>query len=141
MAMTAYKQDQGYWTRICSAIGWGLLVAWGAAFAHDQIRGLDLPRNEAGEYAVEPQLVAGIAAGVVILAGLTLVLWLVYVRKQSSEFLIATDGEMKKVNWSTRREVIGSTWVVIIVALVLAVVLFLVDLLFRWFFSTIGIIQ
>lgn len=141
MAMTAYKPDQGYWTRVCSAIGWGLLVAWAAAFANDQIRGLNLPTDEAGNYVVEPQMLAGIAAGVVILAGLSLVLWFVYVRKSSSEFLIATDGEMKKVNWSTRKEIIGSTWVVIIVALLLAIILFVVDMLFRWVFSSIGILH
>ena len=27
--------------------------------------------------------------------------------------MIATEGEMKKVNWSTRREILGSTWIVI----------------------------
>ncbi|MGP1346211.1 MAG: preprotein translocase subunit SecE [Phycisphaerales bacterium] len=142
MAMTAYKPDQGYWTRICSAIGWGLLVAWAAAFAFEQLGAVNLPTNEAGEYTmIEPQLLAGIGAALVILAGLTVVMYLVYVRKASSEFLIATDGEMKKVNWSTRREIIGSTWVVIVIALLLAVILFVVDLAFRGFFTSIGVLR
>jgi preprotein translocase SecE subunit len=141
MAMTAYKPEQGYWTRVCSAIGWGLLVAWAAAFANEQVQAISLPTNAEGEYVIEPQMLAGIVAAAIILAGLTLVLWLVYVRKPSSEFLIATDGEMKKVNWSTRREIIGSTWVVIMVALLLSITLFVIDMLFRWLFTTAGVLK
>ena len=36
---------------------------------------------------------------------------------QTVDFMIATEGEMKKVNWSTRREILGSTWVVIAVTM------------------------
>ena len=35
--------------------------------------------------------------------------------------MIATEGEMKKVNWSTRREIIGMTWVVIGLTVFIAV--------------------
>ena len=37
--------------------------------------------------------------------------------------LIATDGEMKKVNWSTRKEIVGSTWVVVAATFLLTAVL------------------
>ena len=40
------------------------------------------------------------------------------------DFLIATDGEMKKVNWSTARDIRMSTVVVIFASLVLAGCLF-----------------
>ena len=36
------------------------------------------------------------------------------------DFLIATDSEMKKVNWTSRKELIGSTKVVIIFMFLIA---------------------
>ena len=38
------------------------------------------------------------------------------------DFLIATDSEMKKVNWTSRKELIGSTKVVIVFMFLIAVV-------------------
>jgi preprotein translocase subunit SecE len=49
--------------------------------------------------------------------------WLNKVREFFHDVLV----EFKKVSWPTRREVMGSTTVVIIVVLVLAVFLFAVD--------------
>ena len=42
------------------------------------------------------------------------------------DFLIATDSEMKKVNWTSRKELIGSTKVVIIFMFLIALFLFVV---------------
>lgn len=141
MSLAMYKPEEGYWTRMMSALGWGLLVAWLATWLYGQALNFPVPLNEAGEPAVQQELVQGIAAGAALVIGGLLVYWLVYARRASSEFLIATDGEMKKVNWSTRREVMGSTWVVIGVALIMAFGLFLADLLFSMFFRWIGILQ
>ena len=57
------------------------------------------------------------------------------------EFLIATEGEMKKVNWSTRKEVIGATKVVIVTVLALGFLLFFVNLFFLFLFETIGVLR
>ncbi|MBL1217964.1 MAG: preprotein translocase subunit SecE [Planctomycetes bacterium] len=56
------------------------------------------------------------------------------------DFCIATEGEMKKVNWTTRREIFGSTWVVIVLALSTAMFLFLADLIFRELFTLLGVL-
>jgi len=82
-------------------------------------------------------------AGVVLLAlvGGLAVFWYVGARAKSVEFLIATDGEMKKVNWSTRKDIIGSTQVVILWCVLLVCGLFLVDLAFSTFFRMIGVLQ
>ena len=50
------------------------------------------------------------------------------------DFLIATDSEMKKVNWTSRKELIGSTRVVILFVVGIAVVLFVYDLFFHTLF-------
>ncbi|MBX3364663.1 MAG: preprotein translocase subunit SecE [Phycisphaeraceae bacterium] len=83
---------------------------------------------------------AGVLSVVVATGGL-LIFWFVGVNKRSSEFLIATDGEMKKVNWSTRKEVIGSTWVVIIACLLMASVLFVYDTVLSSFFKFVGVLE
>ncbi len=44
-----------------------------------------------------------------------------------ADFLIATESEMKKVHWSSRAELIGSTIVVIVTVLILAAYIFGVD--------------
>jgi preprotein translocase SecE subunit len=81
------------------------------------------------------------AAGVAIFFGAALVYWLVGANPKMVDFLIATDGEMKKVNWSTRKDVINSTWVVIGASIVIAGGLFLVDLVFKFFFGLIGVLE
>jgi len=67
-----------------------------------------------------------------------LVMWIIN-RPGSADFLIATESEMKKVSWSKKDEVIGSTKVVIVSTLIMAALLFLVDFAFANFFQLIGI--
>lgn len=43
------------------------------------------------------------------------------------EFLIETEGEMKKVSWATRQEVVGASLIVIFTVVVLGVFIFAVD--------------
>jgi preprotein translocase subunit SecE len=64
--------------------------------------------------------------------------WIVN-RPKTADFLIATEGEMKKVSWSSRKEVIGSTKVVMITTFILAVLLLAVDLVFQLAFQAIGV--
>ncbi len=83
---------------------------------------------------------AGVA-GVLILAGAVLLYWFVGINRKSVDFLIATDGEMKKVNWSTRREIINNTQVVVVAAFLIAAILFGIDIVFKQFFSFIGVLE
>ncbi len=80
-------------------------------------------------------------AGIIILAGTICLYWLVGVKPGTVDFLVATDGEMKKVNWSTRKEIIGSTQVVIVAAVLIAGILFVIDLAFSNFFKLIGVLE
>jgi preprotein translocase SecE subunit len=48
---------------------------------------------------------------------------------------------MKKVSWSTKREVVGSTKVVILFTVLLAIMLFVVDVIFLLFFSWIQVVK
>ncbi len=90
---------------------------------------------------VEPLYVQGGLVAVVLLLGMIVVFMMVGLKKRPVEFLIATDGEMRKVNWSSRREVMGSTWVVIAAAFLISAALFSVDWVFAQFFKMIHVLQ
>ena len=98
---------------------------------------LDIRRNPIFE---QIYLQAGVA-GVVILLGAIMVYALVGIRKRTVDFLVATDGEMKKVNWSTKRDVYRSTIVVIMASVLIAGGLFVVDIAFSKFFTLIGVLE
>lgn len=94
----------------------------------------------AGVPIFEPlYLQAGVVV-VVLVIGAIVVYWLVGRKPQSVDFLIATDGEMKKVNWSTRKEIVGSTWVVIAASVLIAVFVFGWDFVFSSFMRAIGVL-
>lgn len=124
---TIYKRNQGRNTRIGTAVGSGIIIGGLGWFLYDQL-----------EVYSSLYLQTGVAAAAIALLGL-LTYWLVAVKPRSVDFLIATDSELKKVNWSTRKEVLGSTKVVIATTLLLAVLLFVVDIVFLRFFQWIGV--
>ena len=67
--------------------------------------------------------------------------WRLMNKPGNVDFLIATDGEMKKVNWTSRRELIGSTKVVIIFMFLIAFILFAIDIIFGYFFQLIRVLD
>jgi len=80
-------------------------------------------------------------SGGLMLVGAIFLFWYIGLARRPVEFLIATDGEMKKVNWTTYREVKGSTIVVIVATFLIAGILFLVDMGFSWVFGAIGVLE
>jgi len=96
--------------------------------------------DSVGIRAFEPLYLQAGMAGLVMLLSAVLILYFVGVKRQTVDFLIATDGEMKKVNWSTRREIIGSTWVVVASSFIIAMFLFLVNSVFSSLFSALGVL-
>jgi preprotein translocase SecE subunit len=130
-----YKPGQGFYTRVCSAVGLALLALMGVAWLWKLVA----VSRFLGKY--EP--VYGQATmAILILAILgALGYWLIGVNARTVDFLIATEGEMKKVNWSTRKEVIGSTTLVIGFTFFLAALCFLLDFLFAVFFKWIHVLD
>ncbi len=80
-------------------------------------------------------------ASTILLVGAIFLYWYVGVARRPVEFLIASDGEMKKVNWTSYREVKGSTIVVIVATFLIAGILYLVDMGFSFLFSAIGVLE
>src|SRR6266566_6943711 len=57
------------------------------------------------------------------------------------DFFIATESEMKKVNWTSRKEIIGSTKVVIGFMFLIAALLFIYDQYFTRIFYLLGVLK
>ncbi|MGB0714352.1 MAG: preprotein translocase subunit SecE [Phycisphaerae bacterium] len=129
-----YKKDQGKWTRLGTFVGLLALGAWAALSLYNALQVYE------GDEFWRVIVTTGIplAFFAVILGACW---WVSYTNRKSSDFMIATEGEMKKVSWSSRSEIIGSTKVVIFFTIVMATLLFLVDLLFSQVFSWIGVLK
>jgi preprotein translocase SecE subunit len=144
---TVYKKGQGYWTRICTAVTAGFLILVTTHFLWQQmppqIRDFFIPEN-----ATNAQVTAGDARARSVAFALCtlwvilapLFTWKVMNKAGNVDFLIATDSEMKKVNWTSKKELIGSTKVVIMFMILLAVLLFMLDMYFIRVFYQLGVL-
>ena len=144
-AWGVYKKGQGIYSRIVVGIALGVLGLFASISLHNAL--LDLP-NVAQNTKV-PLVGIGLTWGVISSFALFAVLgFLIYIfvagmesgvkplddsGKRVVEFLIETQGELQKVSWPTKYELVGSTAVVIISVVVIGVFVLGVD----WFVSLI----
>ena len=139
-----YKSGQGYWTRLGTVVGIGLLILLIANFLYTQLEtrtALDMVKNAAGNVVATPfPMWKAIIVGVWII-GSCLLAWKYLNSPTVVDFLIATESEMKKVNWTSRKELFGSTKVVIVFMFLIAAILFLVDVAFGGFFYWINVLK
>ena len=134
MSVGIYKQGQGYWVRLMSSIGFGLLVMMGVVWLWDQLSGAQI-----GD--IEPVYVqGGVSIIVVVVCGL-IGFHLIGRKPKLVDFMVATEGEMRKVNWSTKREIVGSTILVILLTLYIAIFCQIADLGFSAFFQWAGVLE
>jgi len=127
MAFDLYKRGQGYYTRVCTAISGGVITALGCSALYDK---LDVLQGD-NKFWIQ----AGIP--VVVLLVIVFTMFKFLNTPKFADFLIATEGEMKKVTWATKKEVYVSTTVVIVTLLAMALTLFAVDLGLGKFFQLI----
>jgi preprotein translocase subunit SecE len=121
-----YKKNQGRYTR-----GVTFLAVVGIALAGAYVLSEQLAAMSAYlQYGI-PVLVAAAIAAVTF--------WFVN-RPRSADFLIATEGEMKKVSWSSKKEIFGSTKVVIVTAFIMAAILFGADQVFINLFRALNVV-
>jgi len=134
MALHIYKKGQGYWTRLMSAIAFGMIVLMGARWVWNLLVTVKI-----GD--MQTIYVQAASAVIVIAVFGCIGYYLIGVKRPVVDFMIACEGEMKKVNWSTRREILGSTWVVIILTAFIALFCFSFDRVFQLVFTWIDVLE
>lgn len=133
MGLDIYKKGQGSWARLSAYVFGGLLVVFGA-FAlygainvpnqHVLVRDWPLVGN------VSAYKVIAVVVGVAALFGLHLVLN----RPRSVDLMVETEQELRKVAWPTGKDVWNATLVVAFVSVMLALVMWGLDVVLRQLF-------
>jgi len=129
MVFDIYKRGQGKYTRLCSGFAMALIVGLGCLQLFTKL--------EAASWGLSNRATLWIATMVPV--GLFVVLsfvifWLAN-KPSVADFMIAAEGEMKKVSWSSRQEIAVSTFIVIVVVVIMGVLLGATDIGFRTFFT------
>ncbi|RKY24088.1 MAG: preprotein translocase subunit SecE [Planctomycetota bacterium] len=129
MVFDIYKRGQGKYTRLCSAFGTAIIAALGCWRLYIKL--------QAANFGLSPRATLWITtmtpAGLLVVLAL-LIFWLVN-KPMIADFMIAAEGEMKKVSWSSKQEIVVSTFVVIAVVILMAGLLGITDLSFQLFFA------
>ena len=123
MEFGIYKRGQGKYTRLGSAFGAAIIAGLGCFQLYNKLQTADV----------------GLWVQTMVPASLFVVLsflifWFVN-KPDAANFMIAAEAEMKKVSWSSRGEIAVSTFVVIVVVILLAALLGIVDFSFQLFFN------
>jgi preprotein translocase SecE subunit len=127
------KPGQGRWARLTGYVGFAVLALFGAVALHHLPdyaskwwggeKGLaDLPLLGA-RLTLRPVFFPAVAFFLGSMVGFHLFVN----RPSAADFLVDTQGEMKRVSWPTRREWIGSTIVVLVLVIILSFFLYGAD--------------
>jgi len=122
-----FKPMQGWYARVYTALGLGLIAAAGAWRIFEG----------ALEYPAHWRF--GLPAAFALALG-----WLIFRIVHFppfAEFLIATEAEMNKVSWTSKDDLFRATTVVLSTVVLMAVFLFLVDTLWTFLLRLIGVLQ
>ncbi len=127
MGISVYKKGQGRYTRMFTVLGAALIVAIGCYRLYRSLDAADVGL-----------MISTLVPAILFICLAALIMWLMN-KPSIADFMIAAEGEMKKVNWSSRQEVTVSTIVVISVVISLAVLLGLADFVLQ--FSVMWLVQ
>jgi preprotein translocase SecE subunit len=131
---TIYKKGQGYWTRMGTLAGAAVLGLMLAYTIYDRVPTFFTKDPQYGR-----RVAIGVAGGFFVLY--SLLFWHLTNKPANVDFLVATDSEMKKVNWTSRKELIGSTKVVIFFMFLIATLLFVLDRIIGALMYFIGVLR
>ncbi|MBP8304112.1 MAG: preprotein translocase subunit SecE [Phycisphaerae bacterium] len=125
MGLEIYKRGQGTYTRLGTGLAGAVILGLGCVRLYEK---LGVVTNNLWLQSMIPAVVF------VVLAGL---LYWVLNKPAVADFMISAEGEIKKVSWSSRQEIMVSTLIVVLVVGVLAVLLGTTDLVLRLLFQVI----
>ncbi len=118
-----YKPGQGKYTRLTTGLSVAAIVAIGCWRLYEKLDSGDV------------NLWIVTLVPVVVLAGFGFLIYWLLNKPLVADFLIAAEGELKKVNWSSRQEIMVSTIVVIVVVVAMAALLGTTDFVFKFVFD------
>jgi preprotein translocase subunit SecE len=122
MIFEIYKRGQGKYTRLFSAFGAVTIALLGCLQLYRKLEATDLG------------LWIETMVPTILFIGLAIFIFWVTNKPSTADFFIAAEGEMKKVSWSSKKEIMVSTIVVIVVVLLLSALLGSTDLIFARLF-------
>jgi len=128
MFFDIYKRGQGKYTRLCSAFAVAIVVGLGCLQLYYELEASSWGLSNRASMWIATMVPAGLF---VILA---MLIFLLVNKHQVADFLIAAESEMKKVSWSSKQEIAVSTFIVIVVVIIMAILLGTADLSFQTFF-------
>jgi preprotein translocase subunit SecE len=134
MKLEFYKKGQGYYTRLGTAIGASAIAALACMALYNTLDGLIFE-----DVNLKTWVRAGVPAALLVVLG-----WAIFKAvnlPKFADFMIQTEGEMKKVSWSSKKEIVASTKIVIVTVAILAIILAVVDFGFTELFHKIGVLR
>ena len=129
MIFDIYKRSQGKYTRLCSVLGAAIIVGLGCLRLYQQLEAADWNLSPRARLWVTTMVPAG------LFVALSILIFYLVNKPAVADFLIAAEGEMKKVSWSSRKEIAVSTFIVIVVVIIMAILLGTTDVGFYHFFD------
>ncbi len=129
MVFDIYKRGQGKNTRLCSAFAIALIAGLGCLRLFRKLEAVSWGLSTKTTLWIATMVPAGLFVALALL-----IFWLVN-KSSIADFMIAAEGEMKKVSWSSRQEITVSTIIVIVVVIATAILLGTTDLCFKMFFD------
>ena len=130
MVFDIYKRGQGKYTRLCSGFAMALVVGLGCLRLYSKLEAASW-----GMLSTRATMWIATMVPTGLFVVLAFVIFWLSNRPSVADFMIAAEGEMKKVSWSSRQEIAVSTFIVIVVVVIMGVLLGATDIGFRTFFS------
>jgi len=130
MAFSIYKRGQGTYTRLYSAFGLSIIAVLGCLRLYEKLQAADFGFGQKGALWVSTMVPTGLFVVLTLF-----IFWLVN-KPSIADFMVVAEGEMKKVSWSSRKEIAVSTFIVIVTVIIVALLLgffdFMFELIFGW---------
>jgi len=133
MGLDFYKKGQGFWARLAAYLLGGVLVVFGAFALYGAI---NVPNAHVltGALPVVGAISAYKVIALVVGLGGLLGLHLLLNKPDTVDLMVETEQEMRKVAWPTGKDVWSATVVVAFVTVLLAVLMWGLDVVLRQFF-------
>lgn len=142
MPFSYYKKTEGTTIRVVAAVSLLLIVLYGCYALYSFVPPIDTnydpPRDTFwGTGWSMPFFDVKITYGLLIsfvlfvLIGLLVYLWILN-KPKTGDFLIETEGELKKVSWPSRQQYMGSSIAVIVSVVLLGLFLLFADKILQW---------